>query len=104
MTLIIPAADKYPKFVARGMALLDEQRPGWLDRIDLATLAMHDPCHCIVGQEFGDGVSNDDGIYGDGLEALGVADDPDGYGFDAWDQDALGTEWRRAITERRAAS
>jgi hypothetical protein len=36
--------------VARGAALLDEREPGWWQRIDLETLDLGAPCHCVLGQ------------------------------------------------------
>lgn len=36
--------------VAKGAAILDQARPGWWNRIDVGTLTLSDPCHCIVGQ------------------------------------------------------
>jgi hypothetical protein len=104
MVIKAPTPAEYAEAVARGMALLDEKRPGWIDRIDLDTLVMHDPRHCVVGQEFRDDIEDDE-VYTDGLIALGIGT-PGGeekFGFDGWDCDALEAEWRRAITERRSA-
>lgn len=36
--------------VARGAALLDEKRPGWASRINIATLDIADECACVLGQ------------------------------------------------------
>jgi hypothetical protein len=36
--------------VAKGAAHLDTVRPGWWDAIDVGTLALSNPCGCIVGQ------------------------------------------------------
>lgn len=41
--------------VAKGAAHLDRVRPGWFNRIDTGTLALRDPCGCIIGQ-LGDGM------------------------------------------------
>jgi hypothetical protein len=38
--------------VASGITWLDENRPGWLDRIDLDRLDLSSPCRCILGQEW----------------------------------------------------
>lgn len=38
--------------VASGITWLDENRPGWLDRIDLNILDLGSPCRCILGQEW----------------------------------------------------
>lgn len=41
--------------VERGVAWMDENaRPGWRDRISIASLAMQDGCACICGQVFAD--------------------------------------------------
>ncbi len=96
--------------VARGAALLDEKRPGWDARIDLAGLDLEDCELCVVGQLFGPGYGRGlpDGSYGYGLEALGVLDCEYEYGFD---REFLGekfadltAEWRRVITARRGAA
>ncbi|MDG4784395.1 hypothetical protein O7626_39485 [Micromonospora sp. WMMD1102] len=39
--------------VQRGARWLDENRPGWVGDIDLITLDVHDPEHCVVGQLYG---------------------------------------------------
>ena len=36
--------------VSSGAAFLDGVRPGWHDRVNLATLTLSDPCECIVAQ------------------------------------------------------
>lgn len=36
--------------VGRGAALLDEGLPGWRDRVDVHTLNMRSPSHCVLGQ------------------------------------------------------
>ena len=36
--------------VAAGAAWLDENQPGWWQRIDLATLDLASSCRCILGQ------------------------------------------------------
>lgn len=38
--------------VERGMAWLDEHRPGWEHRIDLRRLDLDSTCDCLLGQEF----------------------------------------------------
>lgn len=64
--------------VARGAALLDEKRPGWERKIDLAVFALDDGCKCVVGQLFGD--------YIDGIGLLGCPG--------PWNT-ALDLEWER---------
>ena len=34
------------------MALLDRERPGWIEEIDLETLDMGDLWHCVLGQVY----------------------------------------------------
>jgi hypothetical protein len=94
--------------VAREAALLDERDPGWLERIDLATLNMR--CNCVIHQ-----VSRGRSFF-TGLHALGLADGAAAdHGF-WWDADdlsddeisadirALDAEWRRVIKARRATA
>lgn len=40
--------------VAAGMAWLDEQYPGWVDRADLDRIDVGSDCDCPLGQELGD--------------------------------------------------
>jgi hypothetical protein len=40
--------------VKAGAEWLDEQEPGWAERIDTSQLNMSDPCGCIAGQLAGD--------------------------------------------------
>lgn len=47
-------ADTYTARVARGAALLDATRPGWIDAIDLDTLDLHNAEFCILGQVYSD--------------------------------------------------
>lgn len=63
--------------VARGAAYLDQQRPGWFQRIDIGTLTLHDPCGCIVGQLCGTGHE-----FVDGMRSLSIPFDNHGS-FDA---------------------
>jgi hypothetical protein len=49
--------------VAAGAAWLDANRPGWWQRINLATLDLGDPCRCVLGQDFGG--------FGKGVSAVG---------------------------------
>lgn len=48
------AAPTIRERVAAGAAWLDRARPGWPVRIDLITLDVRDPEHCVLGQEFDD--------------------------------------------------
>ncbi len=93
--------------VARGVAWLDETRPGWAERVDLDRLDLASPCRCVLGQEFGD--------YFEIVWSDGAPPDTQAYGFNAASPasgrqaqsrefDALEAEWRRVIAERRATS
>jgi hypothetical protein len=84
--------------VAAGAAWLDANRPGWVERIDLETLDLGDPCRCIVGQL---------NVQWGGLK---IADDPRWHaaslGFDTWlaegyEYSALTAAWRQLIIARR---
>jgi hypothetical protein len=69
----------YSDFTARvraGAALLDEKKPGWLEKIRPAELNITDQHQCVLGQVFG--------CYGSGLEALSLhTGTACSYGFDA---------------------
>lgn len=84
--------------VGRGVALLDEWRPGWAQDVDTETFDIGDLCRCTLGQLFGD--------YFHGLRVLGVQYEQFSRGFNAYveDRPALTAEWRRVIHERQAAS
>lgn len=92
--------------VARGVALLDEQHPGWHDRIDLSSLDLSEPCLCVLGQLYEE--------YDFGAEALGIVAVEARYGFDvSLRLDTIDSsfetyvdlqaEWVRVITARRGA-
>lgn len=104
-----------PERVARGVALLDQKRPGWEQEIDLDTLDISKPCFCVVGQMYKsyfspfeagavDLVGWDAYDYDDNAPALiehgfsGVRSADDDGEFDA-----LTVEWNRVIRARRAA-
>lgn len=89
--------------VAKGVALLDEQAPGWLERINLLSLEISSSDLCVLGQVYGN--------FHDGCDALGLCAEFDAdavYGFncsaDAETDDQLedfrilNKEWRRVLT------
>lgn len=86
--------------VAAGAAWLDENFLNWLHLVDLNTLRLSSPCRCVLGQLYGDFCDRPEGLfataYDHGFDTLV------GYGTDA-EYAALEDEWRRVITERRAA-
>jgi hypothetical protein len=89
--------------VARGAAYLDATENDWLTRIDLGRLNLLIGVDCIWGQLVG----------GYSLRPKEV-DDGEAFGFnadyrqpeDTWVEavNELEAEWRRVITERRAAA
>jgi hypothetical protein len=85
--------------IALGMAWLDEHRPGWAERVNVETLDLGDPCHCVLGQtgDLPDGDSYRSVVSANGL-AWGKARAFRGVG----DWDALDAQWRTAILARRA--
>lgn len=111
-------ADTIPVRVARGVALLDEKRPGWRDRIDLDALDMRSSRDCVLGQLYADHEDVDwphrTAFHVGATELLGDVEDAAAYGFengaefrdlDAADEYAeLTAEWRRVITGRLAGA
>lgn len=80
--------------VAAGMALLDQERPGWRQEIDLGTLDLGSCSVCVLGQIFGD--------YEDGLSELGIGDDPYKYGFNALGgMSTLTQAWKDALGQNK---
>jgi hypothetical protein len=103
-----------PERVARGVALLDEKLPGWVDRIDLDRLDLGSPCRCILGQTW-DGIPDPESTpfaaHANELDLYG--EDENDYGFNAGGEDwfadepeyrALTAEWTRVILARRAGA
>jgi hypothetical protein len=101
--------------VAKGLEWLDVNKPGWLDRINLTTFDLTDPCLCVLGQVFGDYwgsplVREPDDWDIDiadadqrGAASLGFVNYPDNpRSFE--DMRALEGEWRRVIEARREAA
>jgi hypothetical protein len=96
--------------VAAGAAFLDEQEPGWDKRVDPNQLDIGASCKCPLGQLHG---SYSDGLLSTGiLDLYGTSADID-HGFMWASRDrfedvraeifVLTAEWKRVITERRAA-
>lgn len=91
--------------VARGIALLDEKVPNWVESINWEILDIELCGDCIVGQIGGE--------YIRGLRVLGVIDDnyrptsltPPDYGFEVYPDSALTydwltREWKAVATDR----
>lgn len=88
--------------VAQGVAWLDENAPDWLSRIDLAELQLGSCCDCVIGQTFGCYASDHPLDYD---KAAGLGFNTARYGgAGSEDLAHLNEEWRRVITERRAAA
>jgi cytochrome P450 len=91
--------------VARGVAWLDENRPAWDREIDLGRLVLSSPCRCVLGQLYGDYSDAPIDARLDGYDVQrGFNSSGRTYGERDNDFDALEAEWRRVITERRAAA
>lgn len=103
-----------PQRVDAGAAYLDEHRPGWWQRTDVDGLDLTNPCHCVLGQEYGSFWAvpplkkyEVDGPFGDDelAEVLAFAVP---LGFDSGDDEGWGqvaeltAEWRRLIESRRS--
>ena len=92
-----------PTRVAKGVALLDENKPGWVGRISLADLNIGDVQCCVLGQVYGD--------FHEGIHTLELCGGDEGcqegeYGFDSLgnnmaeqmqDFKELQKEWVRVI-------
>ncbi|MER7164521.1 hypothetical protein ABT336_00360 [Micromonospora sp. NPDC000207] len=91
-----PAVDEAEAKVTAGLAWLDQNHPGWPDRIDLDVLDIEDPLSCVLGQTVGDfwlvPISYDEAT------AMGFEVPPGDPG-----RIELTEAWRRAIEERQLA-
>ena len=92
--------------VARGVALLDERKPGWAGQIDLITLDVANPDMCVLGQLYPDHSSCFPDGFNAGLDDLdlheGFTHGVDCYPYDLIveqrvDYYKLTQEWRRVI-------
>jgi hypothetical protein len=89
--------------VAAGVAWLDENVPGWAERIDLEQLNLASCQRCVLGQLFGD--FNDAPQPASGLVTsahLGFDRHHGEPNFTAYS--ALTAEWRRVIEQRQAGA
>lgn len=59
-------SSKYDAAIDKGIELLDEKVPGWLQRINLEALDIESFLHCVLGEACGD--------WGKGLRAVGLHD------------------------------
>ena len=93
--------------VARGVAWLDGVLPDWWRMVDLGQLVLSSPCRCVLGQLYGDYM--DSPLVDEHGDEAGVDRGFNASGAEWTDQtysefEALEREWRRVITERRAAA
>lgn len=84
--------------VEDGAVILDQTRPGWVDRVNLTELDMAHCMRCVIGQLAG--------TYDDGLVDLGLNDyDAYAYGFATVESYPDLTEvWRDLIRARRGTT
>jgi hypothetical protein len=93
----------YEERIARGIAVMDRVKPGWVSSIDLSTFDIQDTGMCVVGQVFG-------GSYTAAIERLSecigmgseVTEVVCGFGFtfdvnSPWDE--LNDEWRSILAD-----
>jgi hypothetical protein len=111
----------YAARVAKGVALLDEKRPGWERELDLGTLNIRSGEHCVTAQL--SGMRRGDQSYLVGMDLLNLTEGNEGsyvaHGFNAedpqamdddeeYDQakvyDTLNSLWRDVVTERLTAA
>lgn len=97
--------------VANGVKLLDEKRPGWYKKIDLAKLNINDCVHCIVGQLIGNYWPENLGLmyyyaeYSHGVERLTEDIGRElAYGELEADARLLTEEWKRVIELKRSSA
>ena len=87
----------FKRQIARGVELLNRERPGWLQKIDLDTLNMENPLCCVLGQVDGgywkSSLQDFDGFNLSWDEATGV------QAIAKWDK--LTEEWKEKIIELR---
>ena len=113
-------AELRPKVLA-GARFLDKKKPNWHKKVDLSTLNLSEPCHCILGQVEGGSHSKwDDNGWSKGIEKYNLynLEDESGeyskavaYGFtldgftldggDSDNWDILDELWGEAVAKRR---
>lgn len=83
-----------PEEVKAGMELLDQEVPGWREKIDLDSLDLSDCYECILGQVFGH--------FNEGRRMIAEVDnDPGKYGFDCHPTgyEFLTQIWKEALSQ-----
>lgn len=88
--------------VAAGVALLDREQPGWDSKVNLDTLNIASSWNCVLGQLYGDELTG-----GKALDLKWVVAVRCGFDRHSGELrvvfDELTDEWKRVISERRAA-
>jgi len=69
--------------IALGAALLDVEKPGWRDKIDVETLDMSNTWCCVLGQTFADETPQFSAPYWVAVDRLGIE-------TDSWGRDENG--------------
>lgn len=82
----------YTAKVNAGIALLDSEKPGWRDKIDLGTLDLGSCAVCILGQVFGE--------YETGIDELDI--NGYDYGFNGDNYRELTAAWKEALGKNNA--
>lgn len=59
---------RYRERVKAGAAWLDENQPGWRDRVDAVRLSLRSGCDCILGQVFEEQAEAAPNLYDDGFD------------------------------------
>lgn len=101
--------------VERGVTLLDDNVPGWRDRVDPVRLDVTDAFRCILGQVFDEGEFATYAGFWIGIRELGLHDEiliADGrmieatehYGFTFWrdQEEEVTAEWLRHLSHSMA--
>jgi hypothetical protein len=93
----------YAARAAAGAEFLDGQVPGWAGRVELAVLALHDHCKCVLGQLGGDYFDMRDDLHLSpaDTERLGFSLSAGGS-WPGWAE--LDAAWAREIVTRREAA
>jgi hypothetical protein len=86
--------------VRRGIALLDEEKPGWPDQVDVAKLDMQNPRYCVLGQMFGRYSTGQRALPGIRYRTEAVARGFDATLFEHAEYRTLARLWSYAITSR----
>ena len=86
--------DTPEKYAENGAIFLDEVHPGWANEINIETLAIQNPCNCILGQLYGN--------YNKGKREIGIGESRRAIhlGFAHCLYDRINDAWKREISSR----